>query len=116
MGEKFRRNQNKGDNSEGDLHSLPPQAPPGNRLLPPLGRWSFPERAKSPDYIEIDAPPKHSECHHWDTDRVLVKSGCGTSRSHRDRGKSSQPDDQPHAAEGHNESTGALQHNEGKTG
>ena len=116
MGDKFSRDQNKSDDSEGDLHSLPPQAPPRNRLLSPLGRWAFPERANSPNHVEIDARPKHSECHHGNTDRVLVKSGCGSSGSRRDRSESSQPDDQSHAAERHDESANALQDNEQKAG
>lgn len=43
MGEKFGQDQNKSDNSEGDLHSFSPEAAAGDRLLPPLRRRPFTE-------------------------------------------------------------------------
>ena len=43
VGEQFGHDQNKSDNSEGDLHSFSPEAPAGDRLLPPLRRRPFAE-------------------------------------------------------------------------
>jgi hypothetical protein len=43
MRDEFGHDQNKSDNSEGDLHSLSPEAPAGNRRLPPLRSGPFPE-------------------------------------------------------------------------
>jgi hypothetical protein len=44
MGEKFSRDQNKSDNSEGELHSLSPQAPKHAGKNEFCGIPYFPER------------------------------------------------------------------------
>jgi hypothetical protein len=116
MGDEFGQDQNKSDGSESDLHSLAPKALAGNRLPSPLGRGSFPEGANPPDYVEIHACPKDSKRHHRNTDRILMKTGCGTFGSHRGCGEGSQSDRQPQATQYHNYSTGTLQYDEKQAG
>ncbi len=116
MGEEFGQDQNQSDRSEDDLHSLSPQAPARNRLLPPLSRGSLSERSNSPDHIKVDARPENSKRHHGNTNGVLVKSGCRSFGSHGDCSESSQSNGETHAAERHSEGAYALQHNEKKAG
>lgn len=116
MGEEFDQYQNQSDNSEGDLHSFSPQAPPRNRLLPPLSRGPFSERSNSPDHVKVDARPEDSERHHGNANGVLMKSGCWSFGPGGDCSESSKSNDEPHAAERHDEGADALQHNEKKAG
>ncbi len=116
MGKKFGQDQNQSDCSEGDLHSLPPQAPPRNRFLPPLSRGPLSERSNSPDHVQVDARSEDRKKHHGNANGVLVKSSCGSFGSHGDCSESSQSNGEPHAAKRHDEGAGALQNNEKKAG
>ena len=112
MGEEFRQDQNQSDRSEDDLHSLSPQAPARNRLLPPLSRGSLSERSNSPNHIKVDARPEDSKRHHGNTYGVLVKSGCWSLGSYSNCSESSQSNGETYATERHDEGACALQHNE----
>jgi len=114
VGEQFGHDQNKSDNSEGDLHSLSPEAPARNWLLPPLRRRPFAERSNSPDHVQIDAGPEDSKHHHGNAYGVLMKSGCRSLGVRSNCSESSQSNDESHAAERHDKSAGALQDNEKK--
>ena len=114
MGEKFGQDKTKSDNSERDLHSLVPQPPTRNRLLPPLSRGPVPQRPNSPDHVEVDAGAKDSERHHRNAYGVLVKAGGWCLCSRGNSGEGSKSDDQPDAAERHDECAGALQNDKEK--
>jgi hypothetical protein len=116
MGEEFGQDQNQSDRSEDDLHSLSPQAPPRNRLLPPLSRGPLSERSNSPDHVQVDARSEDCKQHHGNANGVLVKSSCGSFGSHGDCSESSQSNGEPHAAKRHDEGAGALQNNKKKAG
>jgi len=97
------------------LHSLSPQPPTRNGLLPPLSRGPVPESANSPDHVQVDAGAKNSKQHHGKAYCILVKAGCWSLCSRGNYGESSKPDDQPNAAERHGECADALQDDEKKT-
>jgi hypothetical protein len=109
MGEKFGQDKTKSDNSERDLHSLVPQPPTRNRLLPPLSRGPVPQRPNSPDHVQVDAGAKDSKRHHGNAYGILVKAGCRRLCSRGNSGEGSKSDDQPDATERHDECAGALQ-------
>jgi hypothetical protein len=112
MGEKFGQDKTKSDNSERDLHSLAPQPPTRNGLLPPLSRGSVPQRPNSPDHVQVDAGAKDSNHHHGNAYGILVKAGCRCLCSRGNSGESSKSDEQPNAAKRHDECAGALQDDE----
>jgi hypothetical protein len=114
MGEEFGQDKKKSDNSECDLHSLSPQPPTRNRLLPPLSRGPVPERSNSPDHVQVDAGAKNSERHHGNAYGVLVKAGCWCLCSRGNCGEGSESDDEPNTAERHDECADALQDDEQK--
>ena len=114
VGEQFDHDQIKSDNSEGDLHSFSPEAPDGERLLPPLRRRPFAERSNSPDHVQVDAGTKNSKCHHGNAYAVLVKACCWRLCSSDNSGEGSESDDHPNSTNRHEEGANALQDDERK--
>ena len=114
MGEELGQDKKKSDNSECDLHSLSPQPPTRNGLLPPLSRGPVAERSNSPDHVQVDAGAENSEHHHGNAYGIPVKARCWSICSRGNCGESSQSDDQPSAAKRHRECADALQDDEKK--
>jgi len=114
MGEEFDQDKKKSDNGECDLHSLSPQPPRRNGLLPPLSRGPVPERSNSPDHIQVGAGANNSKHHHGNAYCILVKARCWSLCSRGSYGESSKSDDQPSAAERHGECAEALYDDEKK--